>query len=232
MKSKYAMTEAQVENLAREIAASVDVTNGGRTTYLRVLVTHIQATLGNVKRGRVLGSETQLSVLDDTNKRFYAAVLRGIVTPDLEAVGGLEQAELTRRSLERNRRSTFARTQKSVLMHWIQTGGDMRSLDADTVTRDGLAAEVRSRRGVNGAAYTIERRRAALLRVLESEGLTDPDAARADIEATMEALQAALDALSPNGNRESTSVGPTITQVLKSRPAHTRQPAPRGRAHA
>lgn len=231
MKSKYAMTEAQVENLARDIAAAQDVTNGGRTTYLRVLVTHMQATLGHVKRGKALAAQAQLEVLDAVHGKFYPAVLRGITTHDLEPAAGLEQAELSRRALERNRRSTFARTAKSTLVAWIKAAGDMRSLDPDTVTRDPLAAQVREARGVTGVAYALDRRRSALLRLIEAEAAEDPDAARADIEATIEELQKVLDSLSPNGN---TVAAPrqTITQVLRSRPVHTRQPAPAGRAHA
>lgn len=225
MKSKYALTDSQVESLARDIAASQDITLGGRTTYLRVLVTRIQATLGKVRRGNKLATQTQVDVLEDVSKIAYAAVLRGIATPTPE---GAEQAELTRLSLERNRRSTFARTAKSTLLKWVQAGGDLRSLDADTVTRDPLAAEVREKRGVNGTAYTIDKHRGALYRLIEAEAKDDPDAARADIESTIEALQVILDSLSPNGN----AVGPTITQVLRSRPVHTRQPPPRGRAHA
>jgi hypothetical protein len=237
MKSKYAMTEAQVENLARDIATAQDVTNGGRTTYLRVLVTHMQATLGKVKRGRPLAVQAQLEVLDTVSGRLYPAVLRGITTHDLEPAPGLDQVELTRRSIERNRRSTFARSAKSTLGNWIKAGGDMRTLDPDTVTRDPLAAQAREARGVNGAAYTIDRHRSALYRLIEKEAEADPDAARADIESTMDALQAILDSLSPNGNAAKPAAptsrpGPTISQVLRSRPAHTRQPAPSGRAHA
>lgn len=232
MKSKYAMTEAQVENLARDIAAAQDVTLGGRTTYLRVLVTHMQATLGRVKRGKSLATQAQLEVLDTVHGRYYVAVLRGVTTHELEPSAGLEQPELTRRSVERNRRSTFARTAKSTLASWIKTGGDMRALDADTVTRDPLAAEVRAARGVNGITYAIERKREALLRAIASEVEDDPAGAREDIEATMDELQKVLDSLSPNGNAVPPARGPTITQVLRSRPAHTRQPPPAGRAHA
>lgn len=227
MKSKYAMTDAQVEGLARDIAISNEHLSGGRTTYLRVLVTHIQATLGKVKRGKTVVAQTQLDVLADVSTRLYAAVLRGITTHDLEPSEGLEQSELTRRSIERNRRSTFARSAKSTLAAWVKTGGDMRSLDADTVTRDPLAAEVRGKRGVNSTAYAIERHRLAIVRLVEREALKDPGGARLDVESTIEALQNVLDAMSPSGNAD-----PSITQVLKSRAAHTRQPAPAGRAHA
>lgn len=229
MKSKYAMTEQQVENLARDIVAAQDVTLGGRTTYLRVLVTHMQATLGRVKRGKSLATQAQLDVLESVHGKYYGAVLRGIATPELEAAPGIEQAELSRRALERNRRSTFARTAKSTLSRWIKAGGDMRILDADTVTRDPLAAEVRAAAGVNGTAYTIERRRDALLRLIESEAKEDPDAARADVENVMDELQKILDGLSANGNHGDTrrDTGGSMTQVLRGRPVHTRMPSAR-----
>lgn len=222
MKSKYALTDAQVESLARDIVVSSEVMAGGRTTYLRVLVTRVQATLGKVRRGprAAADTETQLNVLEDVSGACYAAVLRGITTAELEPTPGLEQAELTRRSIERNRRSTFARTSKSVLTSWVRAGGDMRTLDAESVTRDPLSAEVRAKRGVNGVAYTIDKHRSALLRLIAGEVERDPGGAREDIEQTMDALQAILDDLSPSGNTE-TGV---ITQVLRGRPAHTRQP--------
>lgn len=229
VKSKYAMTESQVESLAREIVTSADLTNGGRTTYLRVLVTHIQAKLGAVKRGKTLSASTQLDVLTDVSTRLYAAVLRGITTPDLEAADGLDQVELTRRSIERNRRSTFARSAKSTLIAWVRMGGDVRALVADEVTRDPLAAEVRSKRGVNGVAYALDKHKNAIVRLIEAEAVKDPHAARLDAEAAIETLQALLDGMSPSGNVDH---GPTMTQVLRARPAHTRQPAPAGRANA
>lgn len=228
MKNRYSMTDIQVETFARDMVASVDAVNAGRTTYLRVLVNHCQATLGKVKRGKTLTGETQLSVLGDVADRLYAAVLRGITTPEIAPDEGLDKAEATRRSIERNKRSTFARSAKSVLASWINAGGDMRALDVETVTRDPLMAQVRETRGQSNDQYKMDRHAKALIRLVQREAKRDPTAARADLQAMIETLETALDDIT-NGNVEG---APTMTQVIQQRPAHARMPRPGTRVQA
>lgn len=229
MKSKYVMTELQIESLAHDVATAQGTVRAGGVTFLRVLVTECQAKLGRVKRGRT-SAETQINVLTDAYARYYAAVLRGVVTPDVAHVAGLEASEASRRALERNRRSTFARSSKSVLLSWIRAGGDMRTLDAETVTRDPLAAEARKARGGSETTHQIERHMSGIARLVMAEARGgDPDAARTEVERCLDELQRVLDELSANGNTEPE---PTITTVLRSKPAHTRIPAPTQRMHS
>lgn len=246
MKSKYAMNEQQVESLAAEYAAASSETARINGTYLRVLVVACQAILGKVKRGRV-ARDAQLEVLADVSGKFYPAVLRGVTTPDIVHEPTLAKEEATRRSRERNRRSTFARAAKSTLATWIGAGGDIRGLDAETVTRDPLLVQVRKSRGTSEATHKLERYKAAIVRLVEREAREDPDAARTALESTIEALQAELDALSVNGNRAPVEAVATIphrtparrptshegrdpmsmTGVIKSRPVHARMSSAR-----
>lgn len=242
MKSKYVMNEAQVEALAAEYAAASSETARINGTYLRVLVVACQAILGKVKRGRP-AKDAQLEVLADVSGKFYPAILRGVTTPDIVHDASLPKEEATRRSRERNRRSTFARAAKSTLASWVGAGGDMRGLDGETVTRDPLLVQVREARGTSEAAHKLERYKAAILRLVVREAREDPDAARVALESTIEALQVELDSLSVNGNRapvEKVVTAPSrrptshegrdplsMTGVIKSRPVHARMSSAR-----
>lgn len=242
MKSKYVMNEAQIEALAAEYAAASMESSRINGTYLRVLVVACQAILGKVKRGRP-ARDAQLEVLADVSGKFYPAVLRGVTTPDIIHESTLAKDEATRRSRERNRRSTFARAAKSTLASWIGAGGDMRGLDGETVTRDPLLVYVREQRGTTVAAYKLERHKAAIVRLIAQEARGDPDAARTALESTIEALQVELDSLHVDGNRaqpEKVVTAPprrptshegrdplSMTGVIKSRPVHARMSSAR-----
>lgn len=249
MKSKYAMTEQQVESLAGEYASASVETARVSGTYLRVLVLATQAILGKVKRGRI-ARDAQLEVLADVSGKYYAAVLRGVTTPDIEPAPTLSREEQTRRSLERNRRSTFARSAKSTLASWISAGGDLRGLNAEEVTRDPLLAQIREARGGDETTHKLERYRNAIVRLITREARGDPDTARSALESTIEALQVELDVLSANGNRAPVSAIVThetgrkareariassttghdplsMTGVIRTRPAHARMSSAR-----
>lgn len=246
MKNRYVMTDIQIETFARDLVGAVDAVNNGRTTYLRVLVAGVQSTLGKVKRGKTLTGETQLSVLSDVSARAYAAVLKGITTPDIANEDGLDKAEATRRSIERNKRSTFARSAKSVLAGWISAGGDMRALDVDTVTRDPLMADTRATRGQSNEQYKMDRNLKAILRLVQHEAKRDGAAARADLQAMIEQLETALDDIT-NGNIEGAPVraprnqlqghGPvedvgSVTTHFNRVPLHQRMPRPHSRVQS
>lgn len=252
MKSKYAMSEQQVESLASEYAsASVETARVGMT-YLRVLVAGCQAIIGRTKRGRHVAN-AQAEVLNDVSGKYYAAVLRGVTTPDIAHDDAAPKPEQTRRSLERNRRSTFARSAKSTLAAYISAGGDIRGLEVETVTRDPLLKMVRETRGQSDVSHKVERARNAIIRLLTREAKVDVGAARADLEHTIEALQFALDGLSPDGNRVETQIAArerpadkrdraprdtsplTMSGVIRTKPVHARMRPPstsQGRAHA
>lgn len=237
-KSKYAMSESQVEALAGDYANASDAAGRLGMTYLRVLVSACQAILGtSPKRRTRIPIPEQAQVVGDVAGKYYAAVLRGVTTPDIVPDDTLPQEEQSARSRERNRRSTFARSAKSTLLAYIRAGGDMRALEVESVARDALGAFVRKQRGQSETRFRIERHIAAVVRAATAEAKDKPTVAKADLEHAIEALQFALDGLVPNGNRADIgerveSRDPSITATMRRWPVHQRQPAPAGRAHA
>jgi hypothetical protein len=245
------MSEQQVEALASEYAAAAVETSRVGMTYLRVLVAGCQAIIGNKKRGRH-AADAQAQVLNDVSAKFYGAVLRGVTTPDIAHDDTLPKPEQTRRSLERNRRSTFARSSKSTLAAYISAGGDLRGLEVETVTRDPLLKMVRETRGQSDDAHRMERARNSIIRIASKLAKVDLGGARADLEHTIEALQFALDGLLPDGNRVEAQIAAreqpdkrdrapkdtsplTMSGVIRTKPVHARMRPPttsQGRAHA
>lgn len=176
------MSEKQIEALAAE-RLTADQADG---TYLRALIVASQSKL-SARRG---GKRAALAAIEESSAVYYAAVLRGVMTVDIIVTEGLEAAEAQRRVHERNRRATFARSAKSTIVAWVREGGDLRSIDADTVTKTELRVSVAASRTKPGVA--VDRAQAAILKAIANES---PESARTRLEAVMEALQAALDDL-------------------------------------
>lgn len=229
-KSIYALTLEQIEFLASENLTAQATTSRVGTTYLRVLVLDVQGQIGARARGRPLRAQSQLDALEVTTGKFYEAVLRGITTDDVRPDVTASRDEQRRRAFERNRRSAFARVSKSVLVGFIKAGGDMRTLDPETVTRDPLALYARQARGVSESGHQLERVAARAIRIARASARVDVDAARTELAALIAALQVAHDELSIDESQ------PTATQVIRTRPVHARMPehsdGPRVRAVA
>lgn len=192
-KSTFVMTEAQIESLAAERTSGLIVSDELDRNYLRALISGVQAKTGPKRSGRRLDNDSQLAAVEAVAVPFYAAVLRGVMTPDIALDASLEAAEVQIRNRERNRRATFARTAKSVLVSWISLGGDVRTIDPATVTKSELWSAVTAQRAENRPrGGRIEKAQEAILAAVAREG---PDVARMRLEAVIEALQAAIDAL-------------------------------------
>src|ERR1700748_3360913 len=88
----WVANESQIETLAHERYSGARTVAGIDGTYLRVLLVAIQARLGRKTRGRV-ALDTQAQVWEDTHKRFYEAVLRGVVTSEIAIDETLPTAE-------------------------------------------------------------------------------------------------------------------------------------------
>jgi hypothetical protein len=133
---------ATVEDI-KELARSALGATAAQGTYLSALLGTAQAEIRGAK-AQEEGSE--LKALTIVHKRFYAAVLEIVITPDLADAPRLKQAEKTRRSLERNRRSNFARSAYSTIRAWAKAAGhDLMALKPDKVTKAQLTAETPKR---------------------------------------------------------------------------------------
>lgn len=138
-KHGYIVNEAALSELARRYADGIAATEGVRATYLQVLVAHTKQELGRAAASA--SSEQQLAAIDSVHSGLYSIILDAITTEDIAADDSLEKAESKRRSRERNRRTTFARTSKSVLAHWVRAGGKIHTLDPAKVTKEALRVQ-------------------------------------------------------------------------------------------
>lgn len=186
--------EQRVELLARERVTSATIVSNADVTYLSLLIDAMQSQLGKNRRGKI-NSLQQAQVLADVDKRFYAAVLRGVTTEDIAIEDGLDADEQRRRSLERNRRSAFARSAKSTVSAFITGGGDVRTLDPNSVSKASLRKAVAAPEPEDKAARQIATAKGALLRAITRRARGDPEAARTEVETLMDELQKVLDSL-------------------------------------
>jgi len=144
-KNHYLATEQDVEALARSFLDAETFRRNTRSTYFRILLAGAQVELTGkptlrAPRGRhgSLSDEAkaaQAVALDAVHTRLYAAVLKGVVTPEIEGGTGEEGR---RRALERNRRSGFARSAASTLRRYVREGGDLTRLSVLTATKNSL----------------------------------------------------------------------------------------------
>lgn len=190
-KAHYVATEAQVEDLAVAQWQCAHGLEAHNATYLRVILAQAQARTGTAKRGRH-NKEAQLEVLKDVNGIFYAAVLRGLVKADpaIALEDGLESKEKSYRALERNRRSTYARTSYRELVGFVQRGGDLRTLDVETVSKASLRAFGKPAESEDRTERTLERAQGAILRAINRLARGDPEEALERLDAILAAFQA------------------------------------------
>lgn len=221
-RAHYVATEAQVETLAASHWNVAIQLEGSNSTYLRVVLVGAQAELGS-KRGRQPKSQAQLAVLEKVHERFYAAVLRGVTTDDIAKEDGLEPAESSRRALERNRRSTFARSSKTALANYARAGGDLRGLEPEEVTKASLRAAMAPPPPTDRTARQLANAQGAILRAVTRRARGDPDGARGMLEAVVTKLQAALEAMEDGTPVEEAQAATTVVAPPRDRgPARTR----------
>src|SRR4051812_48680105 len=107
-KSHFLATDDQVRLLAGRYATGLQAQDSVKGCYLRVLTA---ATIKAAKPAKGKASEI-LTHLEAVHESYYALVMKGVTTPDIADDEKLDQEQRTIRSLERNRRSNFARSAK------------------------------------------------------------------------------------------------------------------------
>lgn len=193
----YVAADSQIETLANARYASGLQMTGIDGTYLRILVAAVKTRLGPKTRRRP-SVDAQRQAVEEVNVRFYAAVLRGVTTADVVPDPTALEEEQHRRALERNRRSTFARSAKATLLAFVGAGGDIRSLTPKGVTKSSLRAYVAGKTTFEVTAeVALGRAQEAVLRLIREEATEHPDAARERLGAMIEALVEELEALPP-----------------------------------
>lgn len=223
----YVASDHDVELLAAAHLACSDATKRADVSYLRILVASLQARFNGLRGRKKAPADLKehSEYLAEIHTRLYAFVLKGVTTPEVVDEETLDADTRRARAGVRNGRAAFARSSASTLQLYIRAGGDVRGLQVADVSKAQLRAFAKSK------APPTPRNELVLtsLKRVESEVLAlaedDADAAREVVEECMERLQKILDGLDkPDAS--------TITQTLRARPVHTRQPAPAGRAHA
>lgn len=187
--SGFVASEAQIEALAVGVANGEELAG----SYLRILCVAIQAKLGRGKRK--VSAESQVSAVNeihgDRNTGFLGAVCRGLLH-----AGPLPADVLMSRA-------RFALSAASALRRFAAEGGDIRALNAATLTR----RQVRPERGdsipvgTSRTEATMLRAQARILSVAERLGKKDAPEARRLLEEIIDALSSELDKLA-DGNAE------------------------------
>lgn len=163
-KAHYVATDPQVEQLAARHWENASATEVANATFLRITVARVHSLVGTTRRK--LPEQSALEALENAYLPLYEAVLRGVVTTDIADNPKLERRERQLRALERNRRSAFARSTKATLVAYVKAGGDVRTLDVDTVTKGALRKFVADEREPTTPLERFQRARAQMLKAL------------------------------------------------------------------
>lgn len=175
IKAKYIASGSQVEHLAGIVA------NGqqGGGTYLKVLIAHTLEALHGRKR---VSKRAQRNAVDEMHTKLYEHVLKGVGPADLDQV-------------ERNRRATFARTAASDLRGFIASGGDVREVDLDTVTKQQLREYGKRVPAGTRIERALSKSVDAVVRAVQRIAKKNPAKARARLEAARDQLDSLLEQL-------------------------------------
>lgn len=227
-KSHFLATDAQVKALAGRYVFGLAAQDTVKGCYLRVLIAQ---SLKSAKPAKGKASEI-LEQVEKVHAAYYALVLEGVTTNDIVPMDSLDQEEQTRRSLERNRRSNFARSAKNALMGYLKAGGDLFQLDPDTVTKRELLTFAAAMRSRTAEAPTLKHRTELAVNRIEElcRELADEDQQSA-LE-TVQELMAKMTNLMAEMGRNSTTK--TLVAVKEHRPLQLREGMfwPMGRAVA
>jgi hypothetical protein len=216
-KAHFLATDEQVRLLAGRYATGLQAQDSVKGCYLRVLTA---ATIKAAKPAKGKPSEI-MAHLDAVHESYYAIVMKGVTTPDIADDESLDQEQRTMRSLERNRRSNFARSAKTALTNYLKAGGDLFQLDPDTLTKRELQAFVTAMRNKEAEPKTLKHRaELAVSRIEEMcRELADEDKEAAMV--TVQELMARMTNFMAEMGRDATTK--TIVAVKEHRPLRLRE---------
>lgn len=188
----YLASDAQVAALAKEYVTNADGAERARGTYLRILVAHSLRELHKSPHKRHSTAEA-LGAVETAHAHLYGVVVQSTLTPDIAPDPQHTKEERSRRTIERNRRNTFARTSKSALVGFIKAGGRLAALTPEEVNRDTLTRFARAAR--EGPATLPERAKSTgerLLTTVRALMAQDPEAARTLVDGLNVELQSII----------------------------------------
>jgi hypothetical protein len=185
----FLVSDAFVATLARDYASSVDRADRVRGSYLSILVAHSKREL----KARKYTTEQALAAVENVHEHFYAIILEAVTTPEIAIKEGLEEAEASRRSKERTRRATFARSAKSTLASAIKAGARLSALDPSKVTKASLQEMyARQREGPVTFEERVKRTETRLEELVKELAEEDLAAARKLVEELQTRLEEVL----------------------------------------
>lgn len=186
-KAGFIVSDATLASMARDFVEGVRRADAVRGTYLPVLVAHSKRELGS---RRLVTPDQALAAITKVHDHMYAVIKEAVFTPDVAAEEGLPDDERRRRALERNRRTTFARTALATLTKAVESGAKLQSLDPASVTKESLRQYyAKPREGPVSIEDRIQRTETRLEELLREVASEDPATAQqllADVQAKLE----------------------------------------------
>lgn len=189
-KTGFIANDATLKTLAKDYVTGTDAADAVKGVYLKVLVAHSKREAETLAHKRLTQSDA-LGAVSAAHALMYTIILDAVVTPDVAPDDSVDKDERTRRTTERNRRTTFARTAKATLLGYIKAGGRLAALDPASTTKEQLRSFARAaREGPKGVADQIaaaEGRLEKLVALLKEE---DAGAAQEAVQSLAMKLQA------------------------------------------
>lgn len=203
-KKGFLLTDAALAILARDYAASVERSGRLRGTYLSVLVAHSKREL----KARRATAEQAIEAVERVNEHFYPIILEAVITPEIAITDDLSEEEKLKRSKERTRRATFARTAKSTLVSAIKHGARLSAMDPAKVTKASLQEYyAQAREGPDAVEERIQR----------TEGRLEDLLSQLPVEERVQRTEARLEALVKDLAEEDPAVAQRFVEELQER---------------
>lgn len=182
------MNTSKIDTVVRNLTTAYIEAKGEldatKVTYLRTLVEESQRELGiepraNNRKAKHIGQEEQarqLAAVATVHGRFYA-IVNEVVDASLAEVPSKDH------TLERNRRTNFARTALYAVRLYIRAGKDLTAVAPARVTKSTLAVEARPAvRSPRRLKNRVERASKAFVTALLELGETDKSVALAELD--------------------------------------------------